>query len=66
MEGDFGFVDAAGGGVHGKKRLLCELTLKDGRISWNWNARGAEDFRKLGPSYGIREGTDFIVPPPRR
>jgi dihydroorotase len=66
MEGDFGFVDTAGGGVHGKKRLLCELTLKDGRISWNWNARGAGDFRKLGPSHGIREGIDFIVPPPGR
>jgi dihydroorotase len=63
MAGDFGFADASGGGVRGKQRLLCELTLKDGKIVWNWNARGSDDYRKLGPTYGIREGVDQIIPP---
>ncbi len=63
MQGEFGYADAAGGGVHGKQRLWCELTLKDGRISWNWNARGAGDWRTLAPDYGIRKGIDQIVRP---
>jgi dihydroorotase len=63
MQGDFGFADASGGGVRGRERLFCEMTLKDGRIVWNWNARGAEDYRKLPPDYGIRKGIDRIVRP---
>jgi dihydroorotase len=63
-EGDFGFADADGGRIQGRRRLLCELTLKDGRIAWNWNGRGAADWRTLPPDYGIRKGIDRIVPPP--
>jgi len=63
MEGDFGFADAAGGRLQGKQRLLCELTLKDGKVVWDLNARAAADYRTLGPAYGIREGIDHIVPP---
>ena len=62
-KGDFGYADAAGGRVTGKERLLCELTLKDGRISWNWNALGAVDWGTLPPDYGIRKGVDQIVRP---
>ena len=65
LDGDFGFADAYGGGVRGKQRLISEQTLKAGRIAWNWNARGARDWRKLPPTYGIREGVDQIVRPPR-
>ncbi len=65
LEGGFGFADAYGGGIRAKQRILCELTLKNGRIAWNWNARGAGDWRKLPPAYGIREGVDQIVRPPR-
>ncbi len=63
LEGDFGFADASGGGIKGRQRLLCELTLKDGRIAWNWNALGAVDFRTLPPDYGVRKGIDQIVLP---
>jgi dihydroorotase len=63
LEGDFGFADAAGGRITGKQRLFCELTLKDGRIVWDWNARGAADYKTLTPTYGIREGIDHIVKP---
>jgi dihydroorotase len=39
------------------------MTLRAGKIAWNWNALGAVDYKKLGPSYGIREGIDRIIPP---
>ncbi len=64
LEGDFGFADVAGGAIRGNRRLLCELTVKDGRIVWNWNARGATDFRKLGPEYGAASTVEVIVRPP--
>ncbi|PYU90805.1 MAG: amidohydrolase/deacetylase family metallohydrolase [Acidobacteria bacterium] len=63
MEGDFGFADASGGKIQGNRRLFCELTLKDGRIAWDWNARGAVDYKTLEPMYGIRKGIDHIVRP---
>jgi dihydroorotase len=61
--GEFGFADAAGGRVTGRQRVVCELTLKGGRVSWDWNARAAADYRTLGPAYGIRPGIDQIVKP---
>jgi dihydroorotase len=63
MKGDFGFADPYGRRVEGTERLLCEMTLKDGRVVWDWNARNAGDDKNLGPAYGIREGTDEIIRP---
>ncbi len=63
MEGDFGFTDASGGGLRGGQRLFSELTLREGRIAWNWNGRGASDYRTLGPGYGVRQGIDRVIPP---
>lgn len=63
LEGEFGFADPDGGKVTGKRRLFCELTLKEGRVAWDWNARAAVDYKTLGPEYGVRPG-EFIVPPP--
>jgi dihydroorotase len=63
MNGTFGYLDAYGARFEGKQRLFCELTLKDGRVAWNWNGRGGDDYRKLSPTYGIREGFDHILPP---
>jgi dihydroorotase len=65
LEGEFAFADAAGGRITGKRRLRCEMALKDGEIAWDWNARGAVDYRKLPPTYGIRPGIDHIVRPPK-
>jgi dihydroorotase len=64
LAGDFGYADAAGGSIRGKERLLCELTLRAGRIVWDWNARAATDYRKLGPRYGVLPGVDTITVPP--
>jgi len=60
--GDFGYYDAAGGKLTGKQRLECQLTVRDGKIAWDRNARGAGDYRKLGPEYGVRD-VDRIVRP---
>jgi len=63
MEGEFGYYDNSGGKVTSKQRLFNELTLKDGRIEWDFNGRQAIDYKKLGPRYGIREGIDSILVP---
>ncbi len=65
LEGDFGYADAYGGRIAGRQRLVCEMTLRAGEIAWNWNALGGVDYQKLGPTYGIREGIDQIIPPPK-
>lgn len=63
LEGDFGYSDAGAGHLGAKQRLVCELTLREGRIVWDWNARGATDYKKLGPTYSVREGIDHIIKP---
>jgi dihydroorotase len=65
IEGRFGFSDSYGGRLEGRQRLVCEMTLKGGDVAWNWGALGLTDYRKLGPEYGLREGIDAIVRPPR-
>lgn len=64
MQGDFGYWDNDMGKVTGTERLFCELTLRDGRVAWDWNGRQGGDYRKLPPDYGIRPGIDKIIPPP--
>ena len=36
-EGDFGFVDVAGGRLAGSQKLECELTLRAGEVVWDLN-----------------------------
>ena len=62
--GDFGFADASSGRLTGKQRLICQLTLRDGKIAWDRNSRAADDYRKLGPAYGVRD-VDKVVRPPK-
>jgi dihydroorotase len=64
QKGDFGFRDAEGGKVTGKERLFCEMSLKDGRVVWDWNSRSGVDYKQLPPTYGVRKGIDVITPPP--
>jgi dihydroorotase len=65
QQGTFGFADPEGGKVTGKQRLQCEMTLKDGRILFDWNALGATDWKNLKPGYGVRP-IEFIIPPPEK
>jgi dihydroorotase len=62
-EGEFGYADTSGGRIEGRQRINCEMTFKDGAIVWDWNARGAVDYRTLGPSYGLRDGADYVIVP---
>ncbi len=64
MKGEFGFVDHAGGQIKGRERLFCELTLRAGKVAWDWNGRAGKDYRTLAPEYGVRPGKDTIVAPP--
>jgi dihydroorotase len=65
MKGKFGYVDAYGARIEGQERLFCELTVNGGRVVWNWNGRGGDDYKKLPPDYGVRPGLDTVVPPPK-
>ncbi len=63
QDGSFGYADSFGGRLVGDKRLICELTVKDGEVVWDWNGRTGVDYPELGDSYGIRDGEYLIMPP---
>ncbi|MEZ5367308.1 MAG: amidohydrolase/deacetylase family metallohydrolase [Bryobacterales bacterium] len=65
LNGNFRYRDASGGGVEASQRIFAELTLKDGRVVWDWNSLTGDDYRDKGPTYGVREGHDFVIPPPQ-
>ena len=62
-EGDFGYTDVAGGLLRGSQRLVCELTLKDGRVMWDLDGRVARDWRALPSLYGVRDPAGLVMPP---
>jgi dihydroorotase len=44
MDGDFGFVDSARLRMRGTKKLVAELTLRDGRVVWDLNGMTSEEW----------------------
>jgi dihydroorotase len=44
VEGDFGFVDSAGLRMRGTRKLVGEMTLRDGRVVWDLNGMNSEDW----------------------
>jgi len=62
--GKFGFVDSLGGRMEGSQKLLCELTLRDGRVVWDLNglARGPWQERT---KYSVNPKWDGLLPPRR-
>ena len=44
--GRFGFVDSAGARRSGDRLLVCELTLRAGKVVWDLNGRAAQDWEK--------------------
>ncbi len=62
LEGRFGYADGARGTMTGDRRLICELTLRAGRVVWDWNARTGSDYREMPATYGVREVDRVIVP----
>lgn len=65
LEGRYRYRDASNGMLEGKQRLFCELTLRDGHVVWDWNSAVGVDYKSLPPTYGVREGVDHVIPPPR-
>jgi len=47
-EGSFGFIDVFGARMKGNKKLVCELTVRGGRIVYDLNGITREDWDKLG------------------
>jgi dihydroorotase len=52
--GDFGFVDVNGARMRGNQKLICELTVRAGKVVWDLNGITREDWDKLGPRYGAQ------------
>src|SRR2546427_8373181 len=44
--GDFGFVDINGARLRGHQKLICELTVRDGRVVYDLNGITREDWDK--------------------
>ena len=66
--GDFGFVDSFGGLQRGDRKLVCEMTFKEGLLAWDLNGRTREDWRNLPLDYGKQGSSrwDGILNLPRR
>lgn len=47
-QGDFGFVDSWGAAMRGNRRLLNELTLRDGLVIYDLNGRTRDSWDTLG------------------
>ena len=44
VEGEFGFVDSARLRMRGTRKLVAEMTLRDGRVVWDLNGMNSEDW----------------------
>jgi dihydroorotase len=47
VEGDFGFVDSAGLRLGGGRKIVAELTVRDGRIVWDLNGLSSPGWKPL-------------------
>jgi dihydroorotase len=50
--GKFGFTDMNGARMDGTERLVCELTVKDGKVVYDLNGISRPDWRTLDSKYG--------------
>ena len=66
--GDFGFTDMYGARLKGDRKLICELTLHNGKVVWDLNAITRPDWTTLPPGYKQTGDPrwDSINVPPRR
>jgi dihydroorotase len=44
VNGDFGFVDSARRRMRGTRKLVAEMTLRDGKVVWDLNGMNSEDW----------------------
>jgi dihydroorotase len=52
LKGDFGFIDMHGARMKGTQKLLCEMTLRDGKIAYDLNGLARPDWTTLPNDYG--------------
>jgi dihydroorotase len=52
--GKFGFVDVRGGRIEGTQRIGCEMTIRAGRIVFDFNGRAGTPWRKGPLDYPTR------------
>ena len=45
-KGKFGYIDVAGFKMNGDKRIVCQMTLRDGRVVWDLNGLAATPYKK--------------------
>jgi dihydroorotase len=50
-KGDYGFVDSFGARRRGTQRLVCELTLRDGKVVYDLNGLSRPDWETLPKDY---------------
>jgi len=51
QSGDFGYTDMYGARMKGHQKLICELTLRDGKVVYDLNGITRPDWDKLPPGY---------------
>jgi dihydroorotase len=49
VEGDFGFIDTGGYKIKGDQKLVCELTLREGKVVWDLNGIASPEWDKTNP-----------------
>ena len=61
-QGQFGFIDSAGARNDGTRRLVCELTLRAGRVAWDLNGRAGRQLEivRLRPEVTHRGDTKSL------
>jgi dihydroorotase len=50
-KGNFGFVDSFGGRLRGTQKLVCEMTLRDGKVVYDLNGLARPDWETLPKDY---------------
>ena len=58
-KGNFGLADHYGARLNAKEKLVCELTIRDGKVVYDLNAITREDWDKLPAHYGPQGDTKW-------
>jgi dihydroorotase len=63
-KGQFGYIDTNNARLKGTQRLVCELTMKNGRVAYDLNGLSRDDWDKLPPNYGSQSEVPAVSSPP--
>jgi dihydroorotase len=50
-QGSFGYTDMYGARLKGNRKIVCEVTLRDGKVVWDLNGTTRPDWTTLPPDY---------------